>query len=88
MQAVDGPSVYGDWVEEHGEGLHHINWLVDDVDETVDIFSKEGFPSIQGGKYGPREQKGAYSYIDIQPLRVIWEPVRQIEEVHGHVGEK
>jgi catechol 2,3-dioxygenase-like lactoylglutathione lyase family enzyme len=88
MQGVEGPSIYTDWVEEQGEGLHHINWLVDDVDETVDILAEEGFPSIQGGKYGPREQKGAYSYIDIQPLRVIWEPVTEIEDVHGHVGEK
>jgi catechol 2,3-dioxygenase-like lactoylglutathione lyase family enzyme len=88
MQGVEGPSIYRDWVEEHGEGLHHINWLVDDVDETEKILTKEGFPVIQGGKYGPRDQKGAYSYIDIQPLRVIWEPVRQIEEVHGGLGKE
>ncbi|UCB44730.1 MAG: VOC family protein [Spirochaetota bacterium] len=85
MQGVEGPSIYKDWIEEHGEGLHHVNWLVDDVDETEKILAKEGFSSIQGGKYGPRDQKGAYSYIDIQPLRTIWEPVCEIEDVHGHV---
>jgi len=34
---------------------------------------------MQSGRFEPREQKGAYNYIDIKPLRTIWEPV--------HIGE-
>jgi catechol 2,3-dioxygenase-like lactoylglutathione lyase family enzyme len=75
VQPVDGPSIYGDWITERGEGIHHMNFLVDDVDETVAILEKEGFPSLQGGKFGPREKRGAFNYLDIKPLRAIWEPV-------------
>ena len=79
VQPVDGPSIYRDWIDTHGEGLHHINFLVDDVDETAGVLVGEGFPSLQSGKFGPKEENGAFNYIDIEPLRSIWEPV--------HVGE-
>ena len=81
VQPVEGPSIYADWLKEHGEGLHHMNFLVDDVDEACEILAQEGFPSLQSGKFGPREQKGAYNYVDIWPLRAIWEPVHIGEEI-------
>jgi len=81
VQPVEGPSIYRDWIDQHGEGLHHLNFLVDDVDEAEKILAQEGFPSIQSGKFGPKEQKGAYNYIEIKPLRTIWEPVHLGEEI-------
>lgn len=75
VEHVDGDSIYQDFLREQGEGLHHLNFMVDDVDETAEILAKEGFPSIQSGRFGPREQKGAYNYIDTKPLRTIWEAV-------------
>ncbi len=80
LQPVEGPSIYADWIAEHGEGLHHINFLVDDVDEVSRVLAAEGFPSLQSGKYGAIERQGAFNYFDIKPLRAIWEPV--------HPGEK
>ena len=79
VQPVEGPSIYQDWLDEHGEGLHHMNFLVDDVDETVTMLTQQGFPSIQSGRFEPKDEKGAYNYLDIKPLRTIWEPV--------HIGE-
>jgi catechol 2,3-dioxygenase-like lactoylglutathione lyase family enzyme len=81
VQPVEGPSIYADWLEEHGEGLHHLNFLVDDVDQAVAALAEQGFPSIQGGKFGPPEQRGAYNYVDVWPLRCIWEPVHLGEEI-------
>ena len=81
VQPVEGASIYKDWLDEHGEGLHHMNFLVDDVDEAAEIFTKEGFLSLQSGRFGPQEQKGAYNYFDIWPLRAIWEPVHIGEEI-------
>jgi len=74
-QPIDGDSVFQDFLMERGEGLHHLGFLVDDVDETVEILTKEGFPSLQGGHFGPTEYNGAYNYIDTKPLRAIWEVI-------------
>ncbi len=81
VQPVDGDSIYQDWLDEHGEGLHHMNFLVDDVDQTVKALAELGFPSIQSGRFEPRDQNGAYNYVDIKPLRAIWEPVHMGETI-------
>jgi len=78
VQPVEGDSIYQDFLTEHGEGLHHLNFLVDDVDEldkTAEILAEEGFPTIQSGRIGTSEDKGGYNYIDTKPLHTIWEPV-------------
>jgi len=58
-----------------------MNFLVDDVDVAANILTLQGFPSIQSGRFGPTEQKGTYNYVDIKPLRAIWEPVHIGEEI-------
>ena len=83
VQPVEGPSIYRDWLEQRGEGFHHMNFLVDVVDEAAETLASEGFPSLQSGRFEPREQRGAYNYIDIQPLKAIWEPVHIGEEIGG-----
>jgi len=75
VQPVEGDSIYRDFLLEHGEGLHHINFLVDDIDEMAAKLTETGFPSIQGAHYGPSEYKNGFSYHPIEPLRTIWEPV-------------
>lgn len=75
VQPVEGDSIYRDFLLEHGEGLHHIKFLVDDVDETAAMLTEQGFPSIQGAHYGPSEYKNGYSYHSIAPLCTILEPV-------------
>ena len=78
-QPVEGDSIYRDFLVEHGEGLHHMNFLVGDVDETAEILAKEGFPSLQSARWG---DSGVYNYIDIKPLRTIWEPDRESEHMN------
>jgi catechol 2,3-dioxygenase-like lactoylglutathione lyase family enzyme len=82
-QPVEGGSIYRDFIKEHGEGLHHVNFFVDNVDETAEILVKQGFPSLQSGRHGPPECKGAFNYIDIKPLCAIWEPVHYDEKNIG-----
>ncbi|MBF0530228.1 MAG: VOC family protein, partial [Deltaproteobacteria bacterium] len=75
VEPVEGESIYQDWLDQHGEGLHHMNFLVDDVDETVATLAQQGFPSVQSGRFGNPAQKNAFNYVEIKPLRTIWEPV-------------
>ena len=83
LEPIEGNSIYQDYITEHGEGLHHLNFLVDDLDGTAEILAKEGFPTIQSGRVGAPEDPGGYNYIDIPPLHVIWEPVHQGKKGKG-----
>ena len=83
VQPVEGESIYQDFLTEHGEGLHHLNFLVDDLDGTAEILAEEGFPTIQSGRTGLPEDPGGYNYIDIKPLHTIWEPVHKGKKGKG-----
>jgi hypothetical protein len=75
FQTLEGASVYQDWINEHGEGLHHMKFLTEDldIDRIKDEMEKLGFPVIQGGHFGP-ELKNQFAYFDLQkPLKAIWE---------------
>ncbi|MBL7126573.1 MAG: VOC family protein [Dehalococcoidales bacterium] len=78
VQPVEGESVYQDWIDEHGEGIHHLKFLCDDIDEVTRLLGEQGFPSIQSGHFGdPKEKAGGFNYIDIPPLHCIFEPVHK-----------
>lgn len=78
VQPVEGDSIYQDWIGEHGEGLNHLKFLCDDVDEVSRLLNEQGFPSLQSGHFGdPKEKAGGFNYIDIPPLHCIWEPVHK-----------
>jgi len=82
VQPVDGPSIYRDFLEEHGEGIHHLQLPVKDVDKVAQIMVQQGFPDMQSGHSG---DTGAYSYINISPLHTIWEPTHEPKNKVGKV---
>jgi len=70
IQPISGDNVYSDFICEHGEGLHHIQFLVDDINGTTKIMAKEGFPTVMSGWVSD----GSYAYYDtVGPLKIIWE---------------
>jgi len=78
VQPVEGDSLYQDWIDEHGESLHHLKFLCDDIDEVSGLLTAQGFTSIQSGHFGdPKEKAGGFNYINIPPLHCIWEPVHK-----------
>ena len=78
VQGFEGPSVYTDWVNEFGGGLHHLKFLCDDLVETSNILIEQGFPSMQSGYFGdPDDKAGGFNYIDVPPLHCIMEPVHK-----------
>ena len=35
LQPLEGPSIYREWLDEHGEGLHHVAVMLHDFDEST-----------------------------------------------------
>lgn len=49
IQPIDGKSIWADFLREHGGGIHHIRFNVNDVTPVQDYLAENGIPSAQSG---------------------------------------
>ncbi len=55
-------STWQDFLDNHGEGIHHIAFLVNGTDKVILDLEKLGMKCVQRGKYG--DGGGEYAYMD------------------------
>lgn len=55
-------STWQDFLDEHGEGIHHIAFHVKGMDEKILSCEQFGMKCVQRGKYG--NGGGEYAYLD------------------------
>ena len=55
-------SAWQDFLDEHGEGIHHIAFNIKGMDEKVLLCENFGMKCVQRGKYG--DGGGEYAYLD------------------------
>jgi hypothetical protein len=74
IQPLTGPSIYDEWLDQHGEGLHHVAVEVSAIRDAVAAATDAGFEVLQSGRgYGVRGD-GGFAYLDTYAqLRVILE---------------
>jgi catechol 2,3-dioxygenase-like lactoylglutathione lyase family enzyme len=74
LQPLEGPSIYKDWLEQHGEGLHHVAVMLHDFDESTQLkqrFDEVGASVLMGGRIGETIE---FYYLDTEPtLKLILE---------------
>ncbi len=64
------PSTWRESLDRNGEGVHHIAFVVQGMQEKVMLLEKNGMPLLQKGDY----TGGRYAYIDtLKDLKVIIE---------------
>jgi methylmalonyl-CoA/ethylmalonyl-CoA epimerase len=64
------PSTWRNYLNEHGEGPHHIAFVIEGMKEKITLLESKGFPLQQKGEY----TGGRYAYIDTIPdLKVLVE---------------
>lgn len=53
VQPLIGPNIYEEFLESHGEGVHHVALNCDDMDWEARLaeFDKRGFKMIQSGRW-------------------------------------
>jgi len=64
IEPVDGQSLYGEWLSEHGEGLHHVAVVVSSLDKAIAALAEAGFANMQSGHGFAPNGKGGYAYFD------------------------
>ena len=69
IEPVDGDNIFKDFLVEHGEGLHHLGFSVDNIAETTQVMNREGFATLMSFDSG--NANVAY-YDTVGSLKCIW----------------
>lgn len=64
IQPLKGRSIYDEFLEKKGEGLHHIAYMVEDIDVEIADMEKRGFKVIQTGAM----PNSRWAYFDTDKL--------------------
>lgn len=60
IEPIGGPSTWQEFLDEHGEGVHHIAFGVKGMDDVLKYLNGKGLPTAQRGDY----TGGRYAYVD------------------------
>jgi Glyoxalase/Bleomycin resistance protein/Dioxygenase superfamily len=82
IEALEGDTVYADFIREHGYGIHHFGLLVEDMQAALSQAEAAGIKMIMDGSgFGP-DGDGHYAYLDTEAklgatLELIERPKRR-----------
>ena len=60
IEPVDRPSTWGQFLDEHGQGIHHIAFTVKGMDQVLARLDAHDVTLVQRGDYAG----GRYAYVD------------------------
>ena len=80
-QPGEGESPYRDFLEEKGEGVYHLGFLVDDVDESEYSLKKLGLKVLSNGR---RADGSGFTYLDTAEKAGVVLLVRQNKGPKNH----
>jgi methylmalonyl-CoA/ethylmalonyl-CoA epimerase len=76
IEPVGGPSTWREFLDEHGEGVHHIAFRIEGMERVLTFLDGKGIPVVQSGDY----TGGRYAYADSTAhLGVILELLENIQ---------
>ena len=78
IQPNEKPSTWRNFLDEHGEGIHHVAFQVRNSAEKVAKAEAAGLHLIQHGVYG--DGSGEYNYLDAPELKCIVELLESYEK--------
>ena len=64
IEPLKGPTTYHEFLEQRGEGLHHLGYYVADIDAEIARMAALGYPLLQSGRGFGADGDGAYAYFD------------------------
>jgi methylmalonyl-CoA/ethylmalonyl-CoA epimerase len=78
IQPLQGPSVYHEFVQQHGYGPHHFGVLVENMDEALAKAESAGYSMIMDGSGFGKDGDGHYAYIDTEKdFGVVYELIQR-----------
>lgn len=83
IQQLSGDTVYQEFIEKHGYGVHHVGILVEDMSEALRAAESSGIKMTQDGSGFGLDGDGHYAYLDTESL--IGTTVELIERPKGRM---
>ena len=78
-QPNEEPSAWREYLEEHGEGIHHLAFQVNGMQVNIENCEEWGMKLVQKGEY--RRGNGRYAFLDAtDSLKMFVELLEQDEE--------
>ena len=71
IQPNEAPSTWRNFLNEHGEGMHHVAFKVNDSKIAIANAEANGLKLVQHGLYG--DASGEYNYLEAPDLKCIVE---------------
>lgn len=68
IESLDGPSIYTEWIERHGYGMHHFGFYVDSIAEATAAMQADGFDPVQTGRATGIDGDGGYAYFETEDV--------------------
>lgn len=68
LQPLRGPCIQQEWLDEHGEGVHHLGIHVPSLDEGLAAMAQDGYEPVQLGRGYGAGGDGGYAYFDLRSL--------------------
>jgi methylmalonyl-CoA/ethylmalonyl-CoA epimerase len=66
IEPVEGPNSYQEFLDASGEGLHHLGYFVEDIDDAIKEMEEKGYPLLQSGRGFGTGGDGAYAYFETE----------------------
>jgi methylmalonyl-CoA/ethylmalonyl-CoA epimerase len=78
IEVLEGQTIYGEFLEKKGEGLHHLGFDVENMDERIEALERLGISVLQSGeRVGVR-----WAYMDTEQLvGVIFELLQREKNI-------
>jgi catechol 2,3-dioxygenase-like lactoylglutathione lyase family enzyme len=84
LQPLGPPSAWQDYLDQHGEGIHHIAFFVPKTEPAAQSFIEHGYQITQEGLF--TRQTGKYTYLDTdKDLAVV---IELLEHFNGSPAPK
>jgi len=70
QEVLEGESLYKEFYEKHGEGVHHIGLYVKNAEKEIEKWQSHGIKVLQKSRLRqpPYPPDGIYAYMDTEPL--------------------
>jgi methylmalonyl-CoA/ethylmalonyl-CoA epimerase len=72
IEPLSGRGIHREFLEQHGEGMHHLGFFVEDVESVTARLAAAGHAPVFHGRGFGKRRDGAFAYYDLSRETGYW----------------